>query len=68
MVLWSLMPLKIGDITDSEGDASFPLRVLADSSRSEYLAQCALASELSGMTLVPTYELSGHFYRVEAAD
>ena len=71
LVLASADPLKIGQVTDSEGHCSAPLIVKANSNYTEYSEQASLESLLRlgvprKSTARKSYER--YFYRVEAAD
>lgn len=70
MVLWSLKPLTIGSLTDSEGDSTAVLRILGEATKEEYLKQSRRAKELAPHIAGMPHgrDLLAHFYRVEAAD
>lgn len=70
MILWSREPLRIGSLTDSQGDSTAMLRILRETTVDEYVKQSKRARELAPEIAGPLrgYELNAHYYRVEACD
>lgn len=74
LIMQALRPEPIGHIAASPktflGDSQYPMRIVAEATRADFLMQNQLAMAITGFvpTSQPDYWPTEYYYRVEAAD